>query len=370
MIHDIDPRLKKIFGAIPEQARPGDVASREQLLAEEQTDAAKARIAMFEVMSRCAINQQIAPSKGLKITTETFRSEPDGNIIKIEYIRPDTTERLPSVYDIHGGGTQFFSCFDGMYKAWGRVIAAQGVAVLMVDFRNAIRPSSAPGNPFPAGLNDCVSGVRWVAAHADRLNIRPKRIIVAGESGGGNLTLATGLKLKRNGDSGVIKGLTCRPTSPASGRCRRSRRQRKTTASADLQTTAGRWSRHRGIPREEPLARPSFATDADVKGLPPTVIHVNECDPLRDEGINFYRLVIQNGIPARCRQAMGTTHCGTADLAIRLPGHQLRHGARHSSVLGEWPTATVNEAKAICQISVGVIASESGQPYHFGGRFV
>ena len=77
----IDPRLKKIFGEIPEEARAGDVASREQLLAEERTDAAKARIAMLEAMSAMCDNEQVAPSKGLKITTETFRSEPDGNII-------------------------------------------------------------------------------------------------------------------------------------------------------------------------------------------------------------------------------------------------------------------------------------------------
>ena len=34
----------------------------------------------------------------------------------------------------------------------------------------------------------------------------------------------------------------------------------------------------------------------DVVGLPPTVISVNECDPLRDEGINFYRLLLKNGV--------------------------------------------------------------------------
>ena len=45
-----------------------------------------------------------------------------------------------------------------------------------------------------------------------------------------------------------------------------------------------------------------------MRGLPPTVVHVNECDPLRDEGINFYRLLIKNGVHARCRQAMGTVH--------------------------------------------------------------
>jgi acetyl esterase/lipase len=38
------------------------------------------------------------------------------------------------------------------------------------------------------------------------------------------------------------------------------------------------------------------------------VVSVNECDPLRDEGINFYRSLMQNGVPARCRQVMGTVH--------------------------------------------------------------
>ena len=60
--------------------------------------------------------------------------------------------------------------------------------------------------------------------------------------------------------------------------------------------------------KRNPLAWPGFAAAADVKGLPPVVISVNECDPLRDEGVNFYRLLIANGQPARCRQVMGTIH--------------------------------------------------------------
>ena len=46
----------------------------------------------------------------------------------------------------------------------------------------------------------------------------------------------------------------------------------------------------------------------DVAGLPPTVISVNECDPLRDEGIAFYRTLLAAGVPARCVTVMGTMH--------------------------------------------------------------
>jgi acetyl esterase/lipase len=45
-----------------------------------------------------------------------------------------------------------------------------------------------------------------------------------------------------------------------------------------------------------------------VRGLVPTVISVNECDPLCDEGINFYRLLMRAGVSASCRQVMGTIH--------------------------------------------------------------
>jgi acetyl esterase/lipase len=38
------------------------------------------------------------------------------------------------------------------------------------------------------------------------------------------------------------------------------------------------------------------------------MISINECDPLRDEGINFYRLLLRAGVQASCRQVMGTIH--------------------------------------------------------------
>jgi acetyl esterase/lipase len=214
------------------------------------------------------------------------------------------------------------SCFDGMYRAWGKIIAARGVAVAMVDFRNCLRASSAPEvEPFPAGLNDCVAGLKWVKAHADLLNIDPARIVVAGESGGGNLTLATGLKLKRDGDLGLIKGLYALCPYIA-GEWPQDRYPSSTENNGlllDLHNNRGAMAYGiEAFRARDPLAWPGFATADDIKGLPPTVISVNECDPLRDEGIAFYRLLLNNGVAARCRQVMGTIH-GTEIFAICCP---------------------------------------------------
>jgi acetyl esterase/lipase len=183
-------------------------------------------------------------------------------------------------------------------------------------------PSSAPEvAPFPAGLNDCLSGLKWVHAHADELGVDGARIIVAGESGGGNLTLATGLKLLRDGDLGMIRGLyaMCPYIAGSWPHDRYPSSVENNGILLDLHNNRGAIGY--GIDafeRGDPLAWPSFATEDDVSGLVPTIISVNECDPLRDEGIEFYRLLLRAGVPARCRQVMGTMH-GTEIFSIACP---------------------------------------------------
>jgi acetyl esterase len=307
----IDPRIKALFGAWPDVALP-DTDSRETLLAEANTNEAIAREAGMKAMLAAMDSEEVAPSKGLTVRTEVFTSAPDGNSINIQFIRPEGDAIVPCVYYIHGGGMATMSCYDGNYRAWGRMIAAEGVAVAMVDFRNAIRPSSAPEvAPYPAGLNDCVSGLKWVHANAAHLGIDPSRIVIAGESGGGNLTLATALKLKRDGDIGKVKGLYALcpyiagkwplPENPSSSE--------NNGILLNLHNNRGAVGYGIGaFEARDPLAWPGFADANEVKGLPPTIISVNECDPLRDEGVGFYRLLMTNGVSARCRQVMGTVH--------------------------------------------------------------
>jgi len=318
----IDPRIKAIFGAMPASPASDDVDNREVLLEAANTaEAATAREGMQAFLNMCD-TEEVASTEGLNTRTEQFVSSPDGNTVNVQIIRPDNEDVLPCVYYIHGGGMQVMSCYDGNYKAWGRLIAANNVAVVMVDFRNALVASSVPEvAPFPAGLNDCVSGVKWVLENAASLKIDPDKIIVAGESGGGNLTLATGLKLKQDGDMSVIKGLyaLCPYIAGEWPLEKNPSSIENNGILLNLHSNNGAMAYgYSAFEEGNPLAWPGFATVDDVSGLVPTVISVNECDPLRDEGIGFYRVLLEAGVTARCRQVMGTIH-GTEIFPICCP---------------------------------------------------
>jgi acetyl esterase len=192
----------------------------------------------------------------------------------------------------------------------------------MVDFRNCLDPSTAPEvEPFPAGLNDCVSGLKHLIANAGDLGIDPDHVTVSGESGGGNLAIATTLQLSKDGELGLIRGLYALCPYIA-GKWPQERFPSSTENEGillSLHNNVGRMAYGiEAFDAGNPLAWPSFATEDDVKDFPPTFISVNECDPLRDEGVEFFRLLQRAGVDAQCRQVMGTIH-GTEIFTMACP---------------------------------------------------
>jgi acetyl esterase len=146
----LDPRIKAYFAGIDLGAAKPNVSSREELLAQENTPEALVAQDRANALFNAMDSEDVAPSAGLTVRTETFSSSPDGNTVKVQYIRPDDDETVPYVYYIHGGRMQFSSCYLGNYKTWGRMIAARGVAVAMVD--SATRSTPPPHRrwlPFP-----------------------------------------------------------------------------------------------------------------------------------------------------------------------------------------------------------------------------
>ena len=67
------------------------------MMAFEETEEAKMGKAIMDQINNAPHYKEIVPSDGLNTTTKEFVSEPDGNTIKIQYIRPDNDETLPCV---------------------------------------------------------------------------------------------------------------------------------------------------------------------------------------------------------------------------------------------------------------------------------
>ena len=190
----------------------------------------------------------------------------------------------------------FLSATGNPYPQWRDQLAARGLVVVGVEFRNA---GGALGpHPFPAGLNDCYSALEWCNQNKAELNI--SGIIISGESGGGNLCLTTAMKAKKEGKMDMVQGVYSQCPSTLGPKKYRER------STVSLVENSGYFIDVDMLPvmieaygenSENPdiLAWPSFATVEDLKGLPPHCISVNELDPLRDEGLDHARKLVRAG---------------------------------------------------------------------------
>lgn len=316
----VDPRLKAAFGGRePESAPP--IPDRDTLLAMAQVPEIRQGFEEGQKFWDSLDSEEIAPSAGLRLERHDFPSQPDGNQIAINFIRPDDDEARPCVVFVHGGGMMSGSAFDGNYRAFGKTIAANDVAVALIEFRNSVFPATNGDiAPYPGGQNDVLSGLRWVLDHAVDLGIDPTKVVLAGESGGANLIAGLTIRLGRDGETELVRGLfmMCPFLAGAWPQERFPSSTENNGIMLDL---------HDALPRiaygieafdaGDAAAWPSFATEADVAHFPPTVITVDECDPLRDEGVAFYRLLVAAGVEgARCTEVIGGVHGAEIQVAI------------------------------------------------------
>ena len=246
----------------------------------------------------------------------------DGNDIALYIHRPETTSRLlPCVVHTHGGGMVLLKGSAANYVRWRDELACVGMIVVGVEFRNG--GGELGNHPFPAGLNDCASAVQWVDDNRESLGI--SKIIVSGESGGGNLCIATGLKAKKEGWIDKIDGVYAQCPYISNEWAEKSTALPSLFENDDYflnVSSMGALAKvydPEGVNANDPLCWPYVATNADLSGLPPHVISVNELDPLRDEGLAFFHKLLAAGVSAVGRTLNGTCHAGDCLLRDALP---------------------------------------------------
>jgi phosphinothricin tripeptide acetyl hydrolase len=202
-----------------------------------------------------------------------------------EWLRPPSAEPGRVVLYLHGGGYVIGSPRSHRHLA-AAIAGAAGASALLLDYR------LAPEHPFPAAVEDATAAYRWLLDQA----IAPERIVIAGDSAGGGLTVATLLALRE-----------ARVPLPAGGVCISpwvdltcSGASYVTKADADpivqrsgVEEMAGAYLG--ATPPRTPLASPLFA---DLRGLPPLLIHVGSDEVLLDDAVQLAERAKAAGVDA------------------------------------------------------------------------
>lgn len=215
--------------------------------------------------------------------------------IKSEWLNPKGSNPEKVILYIHGGGYVSGSCSDhrGFVSKFAQFT---GVTNLIFEYR------LAPEHPFPAALNDSVKMVEKLLS----LGYKPENILLAGESAGGGLTLATLLALKERKIPKPVAAVAISPWIDLT--CSSNSYHTKNKRSPAPMNSWVVFSKHYcgTYPADLPLISPLFG---DLKGLPPLFINSGEDDELFEDGEKFSKKAKEAGVDVNFRAGKGMVHC-------------------------------------------------------------
>lgn len=201
---------------------------------------------------------------------------------------------------MHGGGFMLGDLDSSDSIAWG-FAAETGATVISVDYR------LTPEHPWPAGFDDCYAVLEWAAAAGREIGIDPARLVIGGDSAGGRYAACMSQKAR---DAGGPKIRAQAIVYGNGGPIENARSMEDFATGFGLtaaRTTAfGKMLFPDGAPTGDPVAFPVFA--GDLSGLPPTLVHVAEFDPIRDAGRAYAARLIEAGVDVTFREARGMIH--------------------------------------------------------------
>jgi acetyl esterase/lipase len=195
--------------------------------------------------------------------------------------RTDRRPGGPAIYYIHGGGMIVGDRWlgTGAIIDWVEDLDAM---LISVEYR------LAPEHPYPEPIDDCFSGLLWVAAHQAELEFDPDRLVIAGASAGGGLAAGVSLKARDEDGPKLAAQVLIYPMLD----------DRNVTTSSYQFDGFGRWDRGsndtgwdaylgelRQIDQVPIYAAPARA--GDLSNLPPTFIDVGSAEVFRDEDVAY-----------------------------------------------------------------------------------
>ncbi|SJM65092.1 alpha/beta hydrolase [Gulosibacter sp. 10] len=248
----------------------------------------------------------VLPAPLYRFMDRQIVSEDGGHRIPVRIFRPKEQRREELLLFFHGGGW-VTGDIESYTPACATMAELTGCVVASVDYR------LAPEHPFPAGLDDCYRVASLLLDEPERASVDDaEKIVLVGDSAGGNLAAAVSLLLRRRGHRGASRQILLYPvtywdhdpeTSPFAS-------VREHGSDYRLTNSEVRDYMELYVPdperRRDPLVAPLLAED--LSGQPDTLLLTAELDLLCDEGEAYGRALEEAGARVRTHRVPGALH--------------------------------------------------------------
>ncbi len=217
---------------------------------------------------------------------------------------------LPCIIFFHGGGC-LLRASKSHYQIAKWYAERANCKVVFTDYR------LLPKNKYPVPVEDCYCTYKWILNHSDRLEINKDKIIVAGDSAGGNLAAVVTLMLW---DRIQISPLGAMLIYPATDRrmITESMKQFTDTPVWDAKRTEMFWKAYLGNQEPKQIQYVSPIEAESLQHFPNAYIEVAEFDCLRDEGIAFAERLRSEGVFTELHEVKGACHGFETALESRI----------------------------------------------------
>ncbi|MGM9950322.1 MAG: alpha/beta hydrolase [Lysinibacillus sp.] len=220
--------------------------------------------------------------------------------IPVRIYTPEGQGPFPAIIYYHGGGWVIGNL--DVVDVPCRLLANRtGCVVISVDYR------LAPEHPFPAPAEDAYAAVEWVANHGETIFVDTSKLVVSGDSAGGNLAAVVCLMAKDKGGPEISYQILFYPVTEHSYN---TKSYQDNAQGYFLTKDSMEWFWNHYLQEEEngehPYASPLRAED--VSGLPPALVITAEYDPLRDEGEAYAKKLLDAGVGITLKRYEGMIH--------------------------------------------------------------